>query len=299
MLNGFAKATSILCVAALTLGFAASEHDEHLCAGFVPENNLKIPVGTRYQTSFRSLGGGLTEAQFNAVIDRFERIYASDFSKAGGTLRLIRKWSDGTVNAYANRSGSTWMVNMFGGLARHPAITEEGFALVVCHEGGHHIGGAPKLSSYFSNWGTNEGGADYFAGLKCLRRMFAEDDNAAIIAAANIDPLARERCTSEFTTEADQLLCMRTSLAGDSVAKLFMDLRKEKTPPNLANPDPAQVSRTDDAHPATQCRMDTYFAGATCHVNWTIPVSDKDIREGACIQGVDPVGWRPRCWFKP
>ena len=89
----------------------------------------------------------MTQETFNAVIDSVETIYAPIVAEYGGRLKVERKWDDGTANAYAQRSGSTYKVSMFGGLARHETITPDGFALVVCHEIGHHIGGAPKKAS--------------------------------------------------------------------------------------------------------------------------------------------------------
>lgn len=130
--------------------------------GIVPENDLNISVHAKRT-------GGISEETFNSVIDEAEELYTSIISGMGGTLEIERNWEDGTVNAYAQRLGSTWKVSMFGGLARHETITRDGFALVVCHEIGHHIGGAPKKVSYWSNpWASNEGQADYFATLKCL-----------------------------------------------------------------------------------------------------------------------------------
>jgi hypothetical protein len=35
---------------------------------------------------------------------------------------------------------------MFGGLARHELVTDDGFMMVVCHETGHHLGGAPRYN---------------------------------------------------------------------------------------------------------------------------------------------------------
>lgn len=293
---------TLLAAAAITVSSFASDRTSELCEGFLPPNEMKIPVGAVHQWAFSEFAtGGLTEEQFNAVIDRFDRLFREDVTKAGGNLKINRLWTDETVNASANQQGSTWNVNMYGGLARHPAITVEGFALVICHEGGHHLGGAPKIKDMWGSrsWATNEGGADYYATLKCLRRFFAEDDNEAIIARSQIDPLAKERCESEFTSRNDQLLCLRSSLAGNSVALLFMDLRKESTPPGFGTPDPKVVTKMFDAHPPTQCRMDTYFAGAVCRVDSTIPVSNNDYKEGSCVQGNDQYGWRPRCWFAP
>jgi len=296
MKKGLFRTALVLAAAVTVSSFASSEATHTLCDGFVPPNDMNIPVGSVQHWSFNGLVGGLSEEQFNAVIDRFERLYADDISKAGGTLKVNRLWNDGTVNASAQQLGTDWVVNMYGGLARHPAITFEGFALVICHEGGHHLGGAPKK---MGRWATNEGGADYFATLKCLRRFFTEDDNETIIAQSQIDPLAKQRCEAQFTSRKDQLLCMRGTLAGNSVALLFMDLRHEQTPPGFGTPDPKEVTQMYDGHPATQCRMDTYFAGAVCKVDASIPVSNADYHEGSCNQPNDDIGFRPRCWFKP
>lgn len=303
-------ATLFAAISALAAGLSttvANAHTENanttstkeLCSGFLPANDMNIPVGFHAMN-----GGGITEAEFNAVIDRAERLYAPQVAKAGGTLKFNRKWSDGTVNASAQQMGKSWIVNMYGGLARHQATTVEGFALVVCHELGHHLGGAPKGKSFFgSGWATNEGGSDYWANLKCLRVYFAEDDNAAIVAKAKADgklsPVAEQLCNQEFSKLEDQLLCMRGTLGGTSVAGLFQDLRKEPTAPDFAKPDTNRVSRTNDAHPATQCRMDTYLAGAVCNVDHTLPVSNTDYRQGSCVENVAKVGFRPRCWFAP
>lgn len=277
-----------------TLGFTnkISNDTRTLCAGFLPENNLNIPVGL-------FAVGGITEKQFNDVLDRIEKIYKADVERAGDTLKINRLWNDGTVNASAQRSGNTQVLNMYGGLARHPATTIEGFALVVCHEYGHHNGGAPKMSGWTGSWATNEGGADYFATLKCLRRFFAEDDNEAILKDLDLDAVAMAGCEAQFPNRQDQLLCLRSSLAGQSVANLFQALRKEATAPNFGTPDKRQVSRTNDQHPETQCRLDTYFAGMVCVAKESETLSNTDYKAGSCYSPRDAVGFRPRCWFYP
>jgi hypothetical protein len=296
-------------VVAAGLGFAVTQ-GHNLCDGFVPANTVNLPVGYKAPVGWKSNvrfdvgiapAGGLTEKQFNDVMDRMEKLYNDEIKQMGGTLKINRNWTDGTVNASAQRFGTTWVLNMYGGLARHPEITMEGMALVVCHEMGHHRGGAPKVAGWFgkTDWASNEGAADYYATLKCLRRYFAEDDNTTIIAGAQVDPFAQAQCKAQFTNDKDVLLCERSVLAGQSVAGLFMDLRKEKTRPAFNTPDKNEVKVTDDNHPATQCRMDTYFSGASCSVDVAVANSDTDFKQGSCVQGVDTIGWRPRCWFKP
>jgi hypothetical protein len=294
------KSIKVLALGALIAAATTTMSEpKQLCDGFLPPNNMKIPVGDKSIKGFTG-GNGITEAQFNEIMDRIQAQLGDVVKAKGGTLVINRLWDDATVNASAQQQGNQWIINMYGGLARHPDINYEGMALVACHEMGHHLGGAPKINQVFGGaWATNEGGADYFATLKCLRGFFGNDDNGAIVAKANIDPLAKSGCMQQFKTTAEQDLCMRTSIAGDSVAYVFMDLRKETTKPRIDTPDKTEVDQMDDNHPATQCRMDTYYAGIFCPVAASMPNSDTDYKAGSCVQGVDPIGYRPRCWFQP
>jgi hypothetical protein len=281
----------------LALGFAsllsitASACTEDGSSGFLPENDLYIPADSK-------LTGGLTKQQFDAVIDKVEAIYSPIVSNMGGTLKVEREWKDGTVNAYATRVGS-WSVHMFGGLARHSTITEDGLALVLCHEIGHHIGGAPKVNSLFGRWASNEGQADYFATLKCLRKTFLNDNNLTIIKRLQAPKALSAACASTWTNKEDRAICVRSGMAGASVAALFAALRN-KPESKFDTPDTNVVSKTDDDHPATQCRLDTYFQGALCEASFNEDVSQKDEVKGTCHKSLGHTnGLRPLCWFKP
>jgi hypothetical protein len=259
--------------------------------GFLPENNLNISVNDKN-------AGGLTEAQFGSVIDTVEGVYAPIVAEYGGKLEVVRNWTDGTVNAYAEREGDTWKVSMFGGLARHKTITADGFALVVCHEIGHHIGGVPRYAG--DDWAANEGQADYFATLKCLRRVWQSEDNARVVASMEIPKTLTDACNKQWSSATDRNLCVRGGMAGDSVAQLFGALSWQAKPAKFDTPDPKQVTRTNDAHPATQCRLDTYFQGALCEKSFNEEIGQSDEVSGVCHGSTGAtVGLRPRCWFKP
>jgi len=270
--------------------FACTENGKE---GIVAENTMNIPVDAKRL-------GGLTEEQFNDVIDEVSAIFAPIIASQGGKLNVERKWDDGTVNAYAQRLGNTWQVSMFGGLARHETITEDGFRLVICHEIGHHIGGAPKKQSYWSNsWASNEGQADYFANLKCLRRVWQNEDNAAAIATMDVPAALSASCKKAWGSSPDYAICVRGAMAGDSVSRLFAALGDE-TPAKFDTPDPKVVAKTDDAHPATQCRLDTYLSGSLCEIGMNEEVSDSSEVKGTCHGSLGhKVGLRPLCWFKP
>lgn len=258
--------------------------------GFLPENNLKISEKSRT---------GITEEQFHSVIDKVEGIYAPIVASepSAPTLKVVRNWTDGTVNAYAQQIGKEWRVSMFGGLARHETITPDGFALVVCHELGHHIGGAPrKISPWASPWASNEGQSDYFATLKCLRRVWNDENNAEVISSMEIPKELSEKC--EGTEDAP--LCIRGGMAGMSVSKLFQSLYSEANAPKFETPSSKVVTKTDDNHPATQCRLDTYFQGALCEKSFNENVEATSEVTGTCHGSTGHTsGLRPLCWFKP
>jgi len=84
------------------------------------------------------------------------------------------------------------------------------------------------------------------------------------------------------------------------LAKLFEDLSQDTVAPDFTTPDPSVVSKMDDAHPATQCRLDTYFEGALCDKDVNGELSNKDYKTGTCTQAAGyTFGYRPLCWFKP
>jgi hypothetical protein len=288
------KLLSIIAVL-FALGGQAFACSEDGPTGIVPENDMYIPV------DMKSLNGGITEEKFNLVIDKLESIYEPIVSSMGGDLRIARNWSDGTVNASATRLSGAWNVNMYGGLARHETITEDGFALVLCHEIGHHLGGAPKVSGLFglNRWASNEGQADYFATLKCLRTLFLNDNNSTIVANIKAPAPLVEACSNSWSSKADKDICVRSGMAGASVAALFAALRK-KPEGKFETPDASTVSKTNDAHPAHQCRLDTYFQGALCEKTLGEEVSQRDEVKGTCHGSTGhTIGLRPRCWFRP
>lgn len=261
--------------------------------GFVPENDMYISVDDKIN------GGGISQQQFNAVIDKISDIYVPVASRMRGNLKIARKWEDGTVNANAMRIGNTWNVNMYGGLARHKSITEDGFALVLCHEIGHHIGGAPKKNGFIPvlGWASNEGQADYWATLKCLRHVFLNDDNAKVISSMKVPEALAKACRVDRSAD-ERDLCIRTGMAGLSVTEMFVNLGRVSEA-RFETPDSKVVSRTNDSHPKAQCRLDTFFAGSICEKAHTEDVSQSDEVAGTCHRTTGAkIGLRPACWFK-
>ncbi|MGE0172040.1 MAG: hypothetical protein AB7T49_04615 [Oligoflexales bacterium] len=262
-------------------------------ADFLPPNNLHLE-----DNLFRRMGG-ITEEQFNNVIDKATEIYAPIAENHGAGFEILRLWDDSTVNAYADRSGDKWVVGMFGGLARRPEVTVDGFTLVVCHEIGHHVGGFPFKSR---RWASAEGQADYFATLSCGRIFWGAEKEENAKFRKTIDAFPKSLCDKNYKDVDDQNLCYRQMMAGLSLANLLANLGGSGEI-RFDSPDDAVVSRTYENHPDGQCRLDTYVAGAICTKSWDdnlIPKSEDESANYTCnmAQGFQREA-RPRCWFKP
>lgn len=262
---------------------------------FMPANELWM------QDNF--LAGGLTEAQFNAVIDKAEAVYGPIFQHFGAKLTVNRLWSDATVNASAEQVSATdWQVNMYGGLARRAEVTEDGFMMVVCHELGHHLGGYP----YVEDWAADEGQADMHATGACATKLFNTNIEMSMKALTDIPANMKQKCDDAHADAADRDTCYRAVVSGKSLADLLAALNNGTV--NYDTPDTSTVTRTNHAHPAAQCRLDTYVASALCGAaTWDydlIPgkeqaqhnsmASQAEAYSHSCKEGV---GARPKCWF--
>ena len=230
---------------------------------FVPDNNLSIPVNELNPT-------GISKEQFDSVIDKVNALYAPIVEAQGARLIFNRKWEDNTVNASAARDmsrGTEWYVSMYGGLARHPQMTEDGFLMVVCHELGHHLGGYPKKTQAFQvdrKWSSVEGQSDYFATLKCARRVFEKESNEEILATKVVPAFVIKQCGESFKSKHEQFICQRSALAGQEISQFIAVLTKESKPVSFETPDKKKVMMIEKDHNKAQCRLDTFFQGALC-----------------------------------
>ena len=285
---------------AVTKQNTAKPVTKKLCEHFAPANDRQIPVGSINE---RTKGAsGITKAQFNDAIKKITTVYAPIVKAQGATLIFNNKWTDATVNSDAYQEGSNWYVDAYGGLARYNSMTEDGMVFVFCHEMGHHLGGFPKFGG--DDWASVEGQADYFAAMKCFRRVYQNDDNISIVAKTTIPKEVANGCSNEFTDPKDIALCERSSEVGMVLADVLWDLGKgggePANSPSFSTPSTDKVTSTEEDHPMAQCRLDTYFNGAICPVTYTEDFGVSDAQTGACSQEhKDKIGYRPVCWYAP
>lgn len=261
------------------------------CSGYFPKNNLDIPSTIT--------GSGLTRQEYDAVLNKMNDVFEPIVNESGAELVINRAWHRGTVNASTSRSGNRWTFNFYGGMARHKFMTPDAYALVYCHELGHHLGGAPKKNEG-TFWSSTEGQADYWGTLKCLRRVFDKEDNIAAIQNMQVPSEVAKKCERNYREKKTTAMCKRMALAAHVLGKMHADIRNHENEPLFETPDLRVVNRTYEAHPTPQCRLDTHFQGALCDLHWRNDVSQADEVTGSChsVEGYQ-TGIRPLCWFKP
>lgn len=256
---------SLTLILTITTSIQAAEYKR--------EEETCFPLSTkRYEVGDKKINKGLSEADFHKTIELALNKLTPEVRKILNKKLIIEgRWLDGTIDAYATRDDdNNAVIVMNGGLARHPEMTINGFLVLICHEVGHHLGGAPKIlrgNSGLRSWSSAEGQADYYATSKCLPAFF------------------------------DTYLDMKESItmASLAVSKVFASLMIGIPEPQLSTVDSTTVTTTIYNHPRPQCRLDTYLAGANCEIGPDVPFDSVNPQVGACIRDR---GIRPACWFQ-
>jgi len=148
---------------------------------------------------------------------------------------------------------------------------------------------------------TDETTSDAASAMK----MFTTNFELSQRAEAELPQAIKDKCKAD-RPENEQDNCQRAMLAGKALADLLGALGGETV--NFDTPDTSTVTRTNNEHPAAQCRLDTYVAGALCGAKtWDygfIPgkgqaqhnsmAAQAEAYQHSCETGD---GARPKCWF--
>lgn len=278
-----ATASALLCSVQAAAHSADENSHKHY---FMPENDLHLEDELNVMNR-----AGLSQNQFNGVINRVYSAFASVVAVHGGVFTPVADWHNSKVNAFASRNENQWVVQMFGGMARRPEMTVDAFMLVMCHELGHHLGGYP----FSEQWASNEGQSDFYGAQACMRYMLSQQNNSGFKDAAG--QYAAKKCDAAWAGQPSRNICYRTSAAGKAMARVLAYVNKEKEP-KFETPSKAVVSQTYMGHPKSQCRLDTYLSGALCTTQFNlgyIPGNLPYALQTSCSTGV---GARPKCWFR-
>jgi hypothetical protein len=262
-------------------------------AKIIPENELNNPplIIKDFDT--------VSEYDFNVITSTLYKLYAPIIEeKSGLKFVMMADWQDGAVNAYATRTPDAWNVHINGGIARAKGMTTDGLALIICHEIGHHLAGAPRTFLY-DGWPSAEGQADYFATSKCLKKYYAQLSVEGFAIDNSIPEKVLMDCNGVYKNLADLKICVRSQMAALDFAHFLNSLPDVRTPVLLESTDPKVVKGTNmNDYPKPQCRFDTLYQGSLCSLNSDVATSETDAKIGHCNDESKP-GTRPRCWYKP
>ena len=281
-------------------------------ATFMPPDQMRAQI-----LRFGTEDANMTRVEFDEIIAKADALYQPIVSSHGANLIIDANWDSDVPNARASQFFRTWGVEMFGGLARHPKMTKDGFAMVLCHELGHHLAGFPFVDGgdfFLPVWAANEGQSDYFAAHECAPRLWRDDIELNATFVDQVEPIAKDECDLVWESEDDRNLCYRINVAGFSLAATLADLQKDPIEtPSYETPDENVVDKTDNDHPHPQCRLDTTFAASLCQADFQddlIPGkkaangtkslnAEREAARNSCTEfSKFAVGQRPTCWYK-
>jgi hypothetical protein len=163
------------------------------------------------------------------IRQRIQAVYAQDAAAAGGPLN-VRESSEMDFGAFAYRDGGELIVDLNKGMRFHKLIDSDSYALVACHEVGHHLGGLPV---FVSSPVSVEGQADYFSSLKCMRRYLENLPPAELDFGPAPDLRLVQACSEKMGVGGTALkICARTLAA----AKVLGAILAELWPNSMARP---------------------------------------------------------------
>lgn len=279
-------------------------------ATFLPESVLQMPPS--HFVDFDE--PRVTEVAFNNLIEALHELYDPIVSAHGAKLEIVNEWKSDTLNAFAEQSLNVdgeriFELHLFGGLARRSELDINGFAIIACHELGHHLAGFPFYDD--DEWGASEGASDYYATQVCTKELWKKDIFANAIFGEEVHASAKTRCDAIYPEGNDRQLCYRSSVGSLQLGLLLAALTGDTVDPDGL--DLSEVEETEVLHPASQCRLDTYVAGAVCNAVYSlaaVPGRGEDETtsnsmasqdEAALVSCMDASrytdGLRPVCWF--
>ncbi len=201
---------------------------------------------------------GIDHDTLQRILQRARDVYVPEVLEDGYRLTIQGFWGDERIDAAATKRRILWGVEIMGGLARHPEMTEDAVVVSLCHEIGHLIGGLPRAVN--PSVMSSEAQSDYFATQSCFRRLTPDHGGVP----AGIPATVAHACERAFPAAADARVCQRAALGGLITAQVYHDVRGLPGPrPSFSTPDPLVVTRTiAHDYPSSQCRADTFLRGA-------------------------------------
>lgn len=199
-----------------------------------------IMLLTLYSLSSWSLDT-MDKVEFEKTIETIFKIYHSELSEKFDSISMNVNWDGKTPNASVSRKDGQLRVYFDGEFVRKHQLNAPAFAITVCHEIGHVLGGEPRV--YPSKKYSSEAQSDYFAASECLPRYYKTLKNPTFKKATLSQELA-SKCQSEYCQWAMSALERELVIYGEEASLLKEDTKVVK------------YTNMND-YPSAQCRVDT------------------------------------------
>ena len=213
----------------------------------------------------------LTHSEMGELIKDIEEVYP-DIE--------INFENDLLKNATATHHGAKRNIIVHAGLGKAKYMSKDHFSLILCHEVGHHFGGAPMMEGEHNYWASDEGQADYFGAKECMRKVLRPHNEKILV-----KPIITKQCRDSYPQEEEEAqICIRTAKAAEEFGKRDFLLNHYDQEPSeidykeilLMNAIPVERSFRFpfEQYPSSQCRTDIMFQAA--------------------LQS----NYKPKCWFR-
>lgn len=239
----------------------------------------------------------ITEDNFKNAFDRVSLIYKDIAASAGYKLSFrYLSAKEGTVGARINEDLSGEIIGF--GSEDYGQLDQDSLTLILCHELGHLIGGMPTMDPYGKS--TTEGQADYFASLKCLPKIIRSEYLGREDSLKSIARFEHE-CSKTHSDVFSINVCTNV-IQASFTASVFNNLVQGNQEPIELNSRIINFANIENyfnlglRHPNSQCRLQTYVAGALCTDDPSLDVDIHSVLGSACKDG-NPLSQRPACWY--
>lgn len=236
------------------------------------------------------------------IFNEFTNTYEPMAREQGVQFTIEIDPKNSSTSAAAEVSEKKWILSLSGGLLNHPNLHPDVLRIILCHELGHILGGAPRRNLPFDWQGpvakdglssiSSEGQADYYATRSCFRLLVQGQDHERELLNIIVSPKVKQDCDLSHSKSTNaSYICQRATMAALGFLKLNFSFPISFITPNLT---PSSVL-VRDQYPDRQCRLDTFFAGSLCAdpIKKSFDFSNEDFDE--CKTSM---GKRPFCWYR-
>lgn len=241
----------------------------------------------------------INQIQTQEVMDQLFSLYENDLQKTL-PFRAQLKWESNKAQASVGKNDKEVHATVHGGLARLKNMTKDSLALILCHEIGHILGGAPMVQP--SRKYSSEAQSDYFANKTCFKKYMK----------INTSQFENILTDSEMRLcKSKEVNCFRHLSAIKSESLSFKEAGLDYPSSLLTRSNKLASITLYNDYPDSICRQETAIMGAlgkerpSCWYNSneanmkTDYINLKEAPEAQIVGSIDHIKkWRHGCAYK-